>query len=258
MSARAGGVAAPAAEAPRDAPPAIRLPVFEGPLDLLLQLIQRRDLDITAVSLAAVADQYLAAVHADDTLDAPALAEFVSIGARLLELKSRALLPEERPADGDDAPPDDDPAHELVTMLREYQRFREAAELLGERAAAGLRSWPRGAPPPAAPPGDALDGVTLDALRAVMVEVLARLPDEPPGVVERAEVSLAARVRALEALLAGKSRSFSFRRALSRCRTRLEAVVTFIALLEMLKRGVCEAEQAEAWGDIRVRAADGR
>lgn len=258
MSARAGGVAAPAAETPRDAPPAIRLPVFEGPLDLLLQLIQRRDLDITAVSLAAVADQYLAAVHADDTLDAPALAEFVSIGARLLELKSRALLPEERPADGDDAPPDDDPAHELVTMLREYQRFREAAELLGERAAAGLRSWPRGAPPPSAPPGDALDGVTLDALRAVMVEVLARLPDEPPGVVERAEVSLAARVRALEALLAGKSRSFSFRRALSRCRTRLEAVVTFIALLELLKRGACEAEQAEAWGDIRVRAADGR
>lgn len=257
MSARAGGVAAPAAEAPRDAPPAIHLPVFEGPLDLLLQLIQRRDLDITAVSLAAVADQYLAAVHADETLDAPALAEFVSIGARLLELKSRALLPEERPAD-DDAPPDDDPGGELVTMLREYQRFREAAERLGERAAAGLRSWPRGAPPPSPPPGDALDGVTLDALRAVMVEVLARLPDEPPGVVERAEVSLAARVRALETLLAGGTRSFSFRRALSRCRTRLEAVVTFIALLELLKRGVCEAEQAEAWGDIRVRAADGR
>ncbi len=253
--------AAPAAGESRggaqEALPAIRLPVFEGPLDLLLQLIQRRDLDITAVSLAAVADQYLAAVHADEGLGAPALAEFVFIGAKLLELKSRALLPEREPTGGE-GQPQDDPGDELVTMLREYQRFREAAERLGERAAAGLRSWPRGATPPAGPPGDALGGVTLDALHAVMLEVLARLPEEPPGVVERTEVSLAARVAALEALLAGKARSFSFRRAISECRTRLEAVVTFIALLELLKRGACEVEQAEAWGDIRVRAAGGR
>lgn len=239
-----------------DSLPAISLPVFQGPLDLLLQLIQRRDLDITTVSLVAVADQYLAAVRADETLGAPALAEFVFIGAKLLELKSRALLPEARPADAD-GQPEEDPGEELVSLLREYQRFREAAARLGERAEAGLRSWPQGAPPPAPPPGDGLDGVTLDALHAVMLEVLARLPEEPPGVVARTEVSLGERVAALEALLAGKARAFSFRRAISACRTRLEVVVTFIALLELLKRGACEVEQAEAWGDIRVRAAAG-
>ena len=72
----------------------IQLPLFEGPLDLLLRLLQRQDLDITEISLLQVADQYLEAVHAREITNAKELAEFVSIGARLIQMKSRALLPE--------------------------------------------------------------------------------------------------------------------------------------------------------------------
>lgn len=236
----------------REAMPEIRLPTFQGPLDLLLTLIQRQDLDITTVSLVTVADQYLEAIHADESLDAPALAEFVSIGAKLLQLKSRALLPE-RTEEGEE-PEEEDPGEDLVALLLEYRRYREAADQLGERAAAGLRTYPRGAPPPEPPPGNALDGVTLEALYTVMIEVLERLPEEPAGTVERNDVSLADRIEMLEERLRGRGHSFSFRRVIASCTTRVEVVVTFIALLELLKRGQCEVEQSKAWGDIRVRA----
>ncbi len=232
--------------------PEIRLPTFEGPLDLLLTLIQREDLDITTVSLVAVADQYLEAVHADDSLDAAALAEFVSIGAKLLQLKSRALLPPQEEDEEEAA--EEDPGEELVALLLEYRRYREAADALGERAASGWRTYPRGGTPPDPPPGNALAGLTLDALYAIMIEVLERLPEEPTGAVTRSTVSLADRVEALQARLRGRGRSFSFRRAIAECTTRVEVVVTFIALLELIKDGACEVEQEEAWGDIRVRA----
>lgn len=235
--------------------PEIRLPVFQGPLDLLLQLIQRQDLDITTVSLVAVADQYLAAVHADESLDAPALAEFVSVGARLLHLKSRALLPGP-PAEEELEPDEDSVGQELVALLREYQRFRDIADELGAREAAGLRTYARGAPPPEPPPGNPLDGVSLEALYAVMLEVLERVPEEPVGVVERHNVSISDKIALLEAKLAGKRRSFSFRGAIANCTSRLEVVVTFMALLELLKRGVCDVEQAKPWAEIRVVAID--
>ena len=238
----------------REAMHEIRLPTFEGPLDLLLTLIQRRDLDITTVSLVAVADQYLEAVHADDSLDTGALAEFVSIGAKLLQLKSRALLPgrdeEEEEAE------EEDPGEELVALLLEDQRYREAADALGERMESGWRTYPRGAPPPDPPEGNALAGVTLDALYAVMMEMLERMPEEPDGTVERSHVSLADQIAMLEGRLRGRGRgrSFSFRQVIESCTSRVELVVTFIALLELLKRGACEVEQSQAWGDIRVRA----
>ena len=235
----------------REAMHEIRLPTFEGPLDLLLTLIQRRDLDITTVSLVAVADQYLEAVHADDSLDAGALAEFISIGAKLLQLKSRALLPERDEGDEEE---EEDPGEELVALLLEYRRYREAADALGDRVAAGWRTYPRGAPPPEPPEGNALADVTLDALYAVMLEVLERMPEEPDGTVDRSHVSLADQIEMLEGRLRGRGRSFSFRRAIESCTSRVEVVVTFIALLELLKRGTCEVEQSKAWGDIRVRA----
>ena len=231
----------------------IRLPSFQGPLDLLLTLIQRRDLDITTVSLVAVADQYLEAVHAAESLDAGALAEFISIGAKLLQLKSRALLPERN--EDDEEEEEADPGEELVALLLEYRRYREAADALGDRVAAGWRTYPRGAPPPEPPEGNALADVTLDALYAVMLEVLERMPEEPEGAVERSEVSLADQIEMLEGRLRGRGRSFSFRRVIEACTSRIEVVVTFIALLELLKRGTCEVEQSKAWGDIRVRAA---
>ncbi|GBD23400.1 Segregation and condensation protein A [bacterium HR29] len=239
--------------------PEIRLPVFAGPLELLLHLIERNDLDITAVSLVAVADQYLAAIHRDGSVDTDALAEFVAIGAKLLYLKSRALLP--RPAaEGSSAPAsleDDAVGEELVGLLHEYRRFRQAAEELARRQAAGLRVYPRQAPPPELPPGPGLDGVTLERLRQIMLEVLNRRPAAavPRGVVRRDPVTLAQRLADIRDRLTRFGR-LSFRALVAEARTRLEVIVSFFAVLELWKSGACEVRQERLWGDIELVAAE--
>lgn len=236
--------------------PKIRLPVFEGPLDLLLQLIERDDLDITAVSLVAVTDQYLEAIHTRDGIDARALAEFVAIGARLILLKSRALLPPQAHEEALDLE-DDDVGRELVDLLKEYRRFAEVAAMLDERQASGLRHFTRSVPRPAiAPRGTGLEGLEVDALYRLMIEALARKPHEPTITVERHAISLDGQVASLRARLHQRGR-FSFRSVLEACRTRMEVVVSFLAVLELLKAGECEAIQRDRWGDIEVVALAG-
>ncbi|MEX0785071.1 MAG: segregation/condensation protein A, partial [Dehalococcoidia bacterium] len=178
-------------EIKQDAAFQFQLPVFEGPLDLLLYLIEREELEITAVSLVQVTDQYLSYLRSGDQIDATALAEFIAIGARLLYLKSRALLPPPQP--------DEDPLEELgddlVQRLREYRRFKEAAASLRDIEESGQRAYPRLAPPPAMPLPTGLDGVTLDLLASIVQEVLERQPEEEPqGVVERHEVTVEQKV----------------------------------------------------------------
>jgi segregation and condensation protein A len=231
--------------------PHIRIPSFEGPLQLLLQLIERDDLDITAVSLVSVTDQYLAAVRKRKGIQAEALAEFISIGARLIYLKSRALLP---PAPDDDLK-DDEVGRELVDLLLEYRRYREVAVALGERQAEGLRFYARSAAPPVFPPGPGLDDVTADRLRALMLEMLERVPEErPTGFIRRETLTLAQRIDDLRERLSGRRKRFSFRAVISGCETRIEVVIVFLAILELLKRGECAVQQHERWGDIEVVA----
>jgi segregation and condensation protein A len=231
--------------------PEISLPVFEGPLELLLRLIERDDLDITAVSLVAVADQYLAAIRTEDGFDAPALAEFVAIGARLVYLKSRALLP--GPALEPEDLEEDETGRELVDMLVEYRRFSVVADELQERQEAGLRHHPRLAPPPARPPGPGLDGVTLELMRKIMLDVLKRSPRAPAGIVPRMRISLVQRISVLREQLVREGR-FSFRAVMAACQTRTEVIVSFLAVLELIKSGECEARQDTAWADIEVVA----
>lgn len=238
----------------------VRLPVFEGPLDLLLHLIERDDLDITAVSLVAVTDQYLSAIHDGERFEPHALAEFVAIGAKLMYLKSRALLPR-APEDGPEALEDDEVGQELVDMLLEYRRFKEVAEMLNDRQEAGYRLFPRLAPAPPLPPGTGLDNVTVEALYTLMVEVLARTPVEPlKAAIVREAVTLAQRVTDFRERLRRAGR-FSFRAAISECETRIEVIMSFMAILELLKSGECDATQPDQWGDIEVvslgRAAAG-
>lgn len=232
--------------------PAISLPVFEGPLDLLLHLIERDDLDITAVSLVVVADQYLSAIHQGDGVDPQALAEFVAIGAKLIYLKSRALLPRTA-EEAEAALEDDDVGRELVDLLLEYRRFGEIADLLQERQEAGLRVYPRMAPPPPRAPGTGLDEVTVDSLFKIMLDVLARVPEPPKAMIPRDGVTLSGRLADFRERLRRRGK-FSFRRAIAECRTRLEVVVCFLAVLELLKSGECDARQSESWGDIEVVA----
>ena len=229
-----------------------QLPVFEGPLDLLLYLIEREELDITAVSLVQVTSQYLAYLHAGDQVDAAALAEFIAVGARLLYLKSRALLP--RPPGDDEAI--EDVGDDLVQRLREYRRFKEAAASLRAIEEEGLRAYPRLAPPPALPLPTGLDGVTLDLLTKIVREVLERQPEEPPAVVvERHIVTIEQKVAELSAALQRRKR-LSFRSFISACASRVEVIVAFMAVLELIKALRLQAEQDQLFGDISLIALE--
>lgn len=231
--------------------PQIIIPVFEGPLELLLHLIERDDLDITAVSLLAVTDQYLKKVHERETVDPGALAEFVSIGAKLIFLKSKALLPR---VEVDDDEPEDDVGQELVELLFEYQRFKAAADILEARQESGFRLFGRDAVAPDIPVTTGLEGVAVDSLYTIMLDVLSRKDDEPQGIVERQTLTLRERIADFRDRLRGKGR-FSLRSVLETCQTRVEVIICFLAVLELLKGGECAAVQRDSFGDIEVTPA---
>ncbi len=226
----------------------LKLPVFEGPLDLLLQLIEKEELDITTVSLVEVTDQYLAYVHSQKEIDADALADFVAIGAKLLYLKSRALLP--RPPEAEEEQPTaEEVGDELARLLAEYRRFKEAAGSLREMEEKGWHAYPRLAAPPEVPMPSGLERVTLKKLLKIVQEALKRQPAEPEGAIEREEITIQGKVEEIQSALASEGRA-SFRRLVSACRSRLEIVVAFLAVLELIKSQRVQAKQDELFGDI--------
>jgi segregation and condensation protein A len=234
--------------------PEIHLPVFQGPLDLLLHLIERDDLDITAVSLVAVTDQFLKAIHDGDSFDPQAMAEFVAIGAKLIYLKSRALLPR-APVDDAEELEDDDVGRELVDLLLEYKRYGQAADMLQQRQEAGVRVYSRMAPTPILENHDTgLSDVTMEALCAIMMDVLARTPPEPKAVLPRDGITLVQCIGDFRERLRRHGK-FSFRQMIAECGSRLEVIISFMAVLELLKNGECDARQSAAWGDIEVAAS---
>jgi len=238
------------------AEPQLRLPVYEGPLDLLLSLIERQELDITEVSLLAVTEQYLAQLRDHEHMNLAALTEFVAVGARLLLLKSRALLPREDQPEDDSVLDEDDPAA-LVAALEEYRRFRRAAEYLATLEEEHRAAYRREAAPPETPLPTGLDEVTLDALADLFRQVLERIPEEEPApVVVRQPVRLRDRIRSLVERLAVEDR-VSFRGLIERSETRLEVVIDFLAVLELIKANYLRAEQQEAFADIDLVRIEG-
>jgi segregation and condensation protein A len=226
----------------------LELGVFQGPLDLLLDLIEREQLDITSVALVKVTDQYLAQVRSGEGIDPAQLADFVAIGARLMLIKSRALLP--RPAQAMVEGDEEDPAEELARMLEEYRAFKQVAEALRGREEAGLRLYPRTAPPPDLPPPLGLDDVTLDRLFALMQDALGRVREETPrAVVRRETVTVRQKADELRQRLRRDGR-VSFVAWIARARERVEVVVQFLAVLELLKQNELDAEQHDLFGDI--------
>ena len=227
----------------------VLLPVYEGPLDLLLELIERAELDITRVSLAQVTDQYLEYLRLIPTPDLADLASFLVVAARLLQIKSEALLP--RPPTRQ--PGEEDPGDALARQLIAYKKYKQVAVLLAEREAAGLRTHLRLAPPPAADPKLDPTGLTLDALRRAMVEMLADAARGPvlDEVVRPPVVRIRDKIRLLLEALRLNGRT-TFRSMLARAGSRLEIVVSFLAVLELVKRQQVVVQQVELFGDIEV------
>lgn len=235
----------------------VRLPVFEGPLDLLLHLIERQELDITAISLARVTDQYLAYLSDREQIDPATIADFLLVAAKLLLLKSRMLLPQPPRLGTDDEAEEEDVGEELARQLREYQRFKVAATSLAEREAQGLRAHVRVGPPPSLPTHlDQLD-VSLDELLAAVRQALAVQPQPPVSqVVAPITISIADKMTDIRALTAG-GRPVAFSQLLAAAQSRVEIVITFLALLELMKQRVVTVQQDRLFGEILIAGQAG-
>lgn len=224
------------------------LPEFEGPLDLLLHLIEHRELDITRVSLAAVADQFLEVISAPGVIELSALADYLVIAAKLILIKSRLLLPQpEHPApEGEE-----DIGEALARQLREYKMFKQVAAFLRERERQGLHAYPRFAPPPRPQPTTwRLEGVTADDLARALQRVLRVHSTLPQGTLTvPLSVSIDQQIHTIIELTTRRPR-VSFSRLLERAATRVEIIVTFLAVLELIKRLQIHAQQDGLFGEI--------
>jgi segregation and condensation protein A len=230
----------------------VKLEVFEGPLDLLLHLIEKQELDITKVSLAAVTDQYLEYIQHLERISAENLADFLVVAAKLLLIKSRALLPAPPAAEREE---EEDLGEELARQLREYKKFKQVAQQLREREEHGLQAYVRIASLPNVERELDLTDVSLDDLLAAVQEALAlRPPPEPVnGIVAPIVMSVSDKIQEIGALLS-VHRSLSFNRLLHSAASRAEVIVTFLALLELIKGRRARVQQAQLFGEILVFA----
>lgn len=233
----------------------VKLEAFEGPLDLLLSLIRRQELEIAAISLAAVTDQYLAYMEQLQEVDPGALAGFLEVAAQLVLIKSRYLLP--RPAEGSLVEDEVDPAEVLAQRLREYAQFKDAARALRARDAQGLRAYVRIASSPDLPRRVDLGDVSVEDLLAAVREALDAQPAPPVSeVVEPITVTIDERIGVIRRAL-HSGHPVTFRSLLRDCRSRIEVIVTFLGLLELMKAGEVVARQDALFEEITIEWGTG-
>ncbi|MFH2103157.1 MAG: segregation/condensation protein A [Chloroflexota bacterium] len=231
----------------------VTTPVYEGPLNLLLQLIEHAELDITAVSLAQVTDQYLDYIHRI-AVPPDEISAFLVLAAKLIQIKSEALLP--RPPVRETG--EDDPGEALARQLRIYKRFKELSAWLEEREARGLRTHLRIAPPPKLESRLDLTDISIVDLLEAAETIFALQHDKqalstviaPPKITIREKILLIAN-------RLGKSESTRFTELIDEHSSRMDVVVTFLALLELVKRYRVSALQNSLFSDIEIVRGDG-
>ncbi|WP_420913258.1 segregation and condensation protein A [Kineobactrum sediminis] len=241
-------------ELPRDLyiPPQaleVFLEAFEGPLDLLLYLIRRQNLDILEIDVSAITEQYMRYVELMDAMQFELAAEYLLMAAVLAEIKSRMLLP--RAVDTDDD--EEDPRAQLIRRLQEYERFKKAAEDIEELPRVERDTWVGSAEPPD------LNRVRTDAevdmreLLLALGEVLRRADMFESHHIQREALSTRERMSEVLEKLSGRQ-FVPFVALFSASEGRLGVVVTFLAVMELIKEALVEIVQTENFGPIHVKA----
>ncbi|HEV7784765.1 MAG TPA: segregation/condensation protein A [Thermoanaerobaculia bacterium] len=247
-----GETEAEAAEGPLPAAWRVHLPIFEGPLDLLLHLIKLNRVDITDIPVATICDQFHAYLGLMEELNLDIAGEYIYEAALLIHIKSKMLLP--RPA-GKENEPEEDPRQELVERLLEYRRLKEMAQSLAEVDRLRLGIWTRRPQPlPAAPEGEEqqvdLGEVSLFDLMGAFKAALQRYEKEhpPPLQLSLEEFSVRGQFDRLLGIL-DAGRPFDLVSDLKDRTCRAEAIAVFLAVLELARLNLVRIHQTEA-GDI--------
>lgn len=231
----------------------VQTSVYEGPLDLLLSLIERAELDITAVSLASVTDQYLAHLQGLERMIPDEISAFLVIAAKLVQIKSEALLP--RPPERE--PGEEDPGESLVEQLKLYKRYKEIASWLEERQSNNLRTFLRVAPPHKVEPKLDLSNLTLEKLLTAAESAFAKSRQKEPlgTIITPPRVTIREKIDLITKTLKNIQR-MTFSGLITEKATRVEIVVTFLALLELVKRYRVTAKQEVLFGDIEFERSE--
>jgi segregation and condensation protein A len=227
----------------------VKTEVYEGPLDLLLQLIERAELDITRLALAQVTDQYLERLHGLNDYTTEEVSAFLVIATRLLQIKSEALLP--RPPSRE--PGEEDPGEALAQQLIAYKRYRLIAEQLAKREAAGLRTYLRLASPSKVESVFDISDLGLEDLVSAARSILNKsdMRTSLDNIVTAPKVTIRDKIKIIARILRSGGRA-SFRALLGGKRSRLDIVVTFLAVLELIKRQCVQAHQVGLFDEIEV------
>lgn len=226
------------------------LEAFEGPLDLLLYLIRKENIDILDIQVAQITHQYMGYVELMKAVRLELAAEYLVMAAMLAEIKSRMLLPRSKLSQADD---EDDPRAELIRRLQEYERIKSAAEDLDEIPRLGRDLFVAHAALPELPVRRLMADVALEEVLLAMSAVMQRASMFESHHISRETLSTRERMsKVLEALRAGGF--ISFARLFTLEEGRLGVVVTFMAILELVKESLIELVQNEAFSEIHVRA----
>lgn len=240
----------------------VKLQVFEGPLDLLLHLIDKNKVNIYDIPIVLITEQYLTYVNAMETRDLNVVSEFLVMAATLLDIKAKMLLPKEVNEEGQE----EDPRSELVEKLLEYKMYKYASDKLRDRQVDAARALykPSTVPPeieaykPPVNLEELIGDMTLVRLNAIFQMVMKRREDKIDpvrsrfGKIQREEVSMEeclAHVR--DFLLAHEA--FSFRELLADNQSRMAVIVTFLVVLELMKTGFVEARQDQTCSEIYLK-----
>ena len=231
----------------------VRLEVFEGPLDLLLYLIKKDEVDIYDISIERITQQYLEFMDAFKVLDLEVAGEFVVMAANLIYLKSRSLLPVHVQPPEEEAE-EDDPRWDLIRQLVEYKKFKDAAAQLSQREIEQSNLFGRGAETVDVAPERPLGDVSVFDLINAFNKVLKRIATKSEDLREIFEENYTVSDKIdLIMKMTSSGVPLKFSELFADAASRTEIVVTFLALLELIRLKQLKAVQDEAFGEIELR-----
>lgn len=242
----------------------VKLKVFEGPLDLLLYLIEKNKIDIYDIPIVVITEQYISYIRSMKREDMNVMSEFLVMAATLLDIKCKMLLPKEVNEDGEE----EDPRAELVQKLLEYKLYKYMAYELRDRQVDAAKTWykkpmlPKEVQDYRAPVNyeELLGDINLAKLNEIFKSIMRRQEEKIDpirsrfGRIEKDEINLEEKQSYIEEFVRN-NKHFSFKNLLEKQGSKMEIIVTFMAVLEMMKQGIISIEQETTFGDIIITSS---
>ncbi|HHY36100.1 MAG TPA: segregation/condensation protein A [Firmicutes bacterium] len=230
----------------------VRLQNFQGPFDLLCHLIEKEKIDIYDIPIAQITREYLEYLHSWEDMDIDEASEFLLLACKLIEIKAKLLLPQKQETGLVEEAAD--PREELVERLLEYKLFRRLSTLLEELACQQEKFFTRAGDDPALwfPEGRPLEAVTITDLAEAFRAVLKQADAAPTLPLRERKISIEEKIQELHRALEGAGARLWFKDLFTKTSHRLDIIVTFLALLELIHRGEVKAYQQDPFGDILI------